>query len=210
MLAVVCLLHYKPIYKDIQNYCQRRAACLTGCIQDNFPQLDCESAPNIDLTYRGQFYDKLFFYPVASTTSYQQCESYISELPHLPVSPFDLDKQLAVHTCFLPCKKPADCLIGFDDDNRPKCSLSGMNRNSGLYCVHPSTQCEQYVEEGQICYSDRVCINWLYILYAILITDALQVVFEGSMLFALEITLKPSYLDKLQYPENNMEEESGD
>lgn len=30
------------------------------------------------------------------------------------------------------------------------------------------------------------------------------------MLFALEVTLKPNYLDKLQYPENNMEEEGGD
>lgn len=56
----------------------------------------------------------------------------------------------------------------------------------------------------------RICINWLYVFYAILITNALQVIFEGAMLFALEITLKPNYLDKLQSPENNLEEESGD
>jgi hypothetical protein len=36
------------------------------------------------------------------------------------------------------------------------------------------------------------------------------VIFEGAMLFALEITLKPNYLEKLQSPENNLEEESGD
>jgi hypothetical protein len=30
------------------------------------------------------------------------------------------------------------------------------------------------------------------------------------MLFALEITLKPNYLDRYQSQENNMEEESGD
>lgn len=30
------------------------------------------------------------------------------------------------------------------------------------------------------------------------------------MLFALEITLKPNYLDRLQSPDINMEEESGD
>jgi len=41
MLAVVCLLHYKPIYKDILHYCERRAACLTGCIQNTFPLLEC-------------------------------------------------------------------------------------------------------------------------------------------------------------------------
>ena len=43
-----------------------------------------------------------------------------------------------------------------------------------------------------------------------MITNALQVIFEGSMLFALEVTLKPNYLDKLQFPENNMDEEGGD
>jgi hypothetical protein len=30
------------------------------------------------------------------------------------------------------------------------------------------------------------------------------------MLFALEVTLKPTYLDKLQNPDSNQEEESGD
>ena len=56
----------------------------------------------------------------------------------------------------------------------------------------------------------NICIDWLGIIYAILITNALQILFEGSMLFALEITLKPSYLDKLNNPDNNMEEETGD
>jgi hypothetical protein len=38
----------------------------------------------------------------------------------------------------------------------------------------------------------------------------LQVIFEGSMLFALEVTLKPTYLDKLQNPDSALEEESAD
>lgn len=115
-----------------------------------------------------------------------------------------------MHTCFEPCRKPADCLIGFDTDNRPQCTPE--TRDSGLYCVHPSSVCEQFIEEGQTCYDagNRVCINWLYVFYAIVITNVLQVVFEGAMLFALEITLKPSYLEKLQSPEINLEEESGD
>lgn len=82
-------------------------------------------------------------------------------------------RQLAVHTCFKPCRRPADCLIGFDTDHRQKCNA--QNRDNGLYCVHPDTVCEQYIEEGQQCYDqfNRVCINWLDIFYAILITNAL-------------------------------------
>jgi hypothetical protein len=68
------------------------------------------------------------------------------------------------------------------------------------------------LEAGQTCYDPegRYCINWYFILYAIIITNVLQVIFEGSMLFALEITLKPSNLDKMQSPENTLEEEGGD
>lgn len=78
--------------------------------------------------------------------------------------------------------------------------------------MHPDSPCEHYIEEGQVCYdaANRLCINWYYILYAILCTNVLQVLFEGSMLFALEITLKPNYLDRYQSQDNNMEEESGD
>lgn len=110
---------------------------------------------------------------MSDTQSYKKCEALVDELPTLPVSPFDSSKQLAVHTCFKPCRKPADCLIGFDDDNRPLCTPE--TRNAGLYCVHPETLCEQYIEKGQICYDGdkRVCINWLYIFYAILITNCL-------------------------------------
>jgi hypothetical protein len=52
-----------------------------------------------------------------------------------------------------------------------------------------------------------VCVNWLYVLYALIITNVLQVIFEGSMLFALEISLRPNYLDKLAEPDNITEEE---
>ena len=45
-------------------------------------------------------------------------------------------------------------------------------------------------------------MNWRKVLYAILICNLLQVIFEASMLYALEVTLKPTYLDKLQNPEH--------
>lgn len=80
MMAVVCLLHYKPIYIEIKEYCERRATCFTGCIQNNFPDLECQSVPGIDLNYRGQFYDKLYFYPAADTPSYAKCSAFVNEV----------------------------------------------------------------------------------------------------------------------------------
>ena len=53
MLAAVCLLHYKPIYKEIKEFCDRRDTCFTGCIQSNFPNLECQPQPGLNLTYRG-------------------------------------------------------------------------------------------------------------------------------------------------------------
>jgi hypothetical protein len=80
MMAVVCLLHYKPIYIEIKEYCERRATCFTGCIQNNFPDLECQAEEGIDLTYRGQFYDKLYFYPAADTPSYEKCSAFVNEV----------------------------------------------------------------------------------------------------------------------------------
>lgn len=68
MLAVVCTLHYRPIYKEIEQYCARRSTCFTGCIQNNFPDLECQQIPGIDLTYHGQYYDQLYFYPLREDT----------------------------------------------------------------------------------------------------------------------------------------------
>jgi hypothetical protein len=98
-------------------------------------------------------------------------------------------------------------LTGFGQDNRPHCTPS--TSQSGLYCVDPAETCENYKEVGQVCYDslNNVCVNWLYVLYALIITNVLQVIFEGSMLFALEISLRPNYLDKLAEPDNITEEE---
>lgn len=146
MLAVVCLLHYRQIYKEIDQLCTRRAQCLTGCIQNTFPALECNVKENIDLTYRGQFYDKLYFYPYSESESFQNCLGFADDIVSLPTKPNDPSVQLKVHTCFEPCRKPADCLTGFDEDHRPKCSPE--TRDSGLYCVHPDETCEHYVEKN--------------------------------------------------------------
>jgi len=45
-------------------------------------------------------------------------------------------------------------------------------------------------------------MDWRKIIYAIIICNCLQVIFESSMLYALEVTLKPTMLDKLQNPEH--------
>lgn len=80
MMAVVCVLHYKPIYLEIKEFCTRRATCFTGCIQNNFPDLECEANADIDLTYRGQYYDHLYFYTAGDTDSFNKCADFVKEV----------------------------------------------------------------------------------------------------------------------------------
>ena len=49
-----------------------RNYCFSNCVNDNFPNLMCENQ-NITLTYRGNTYDKLFFYPKTNSTFYKKC-----------------------------------------------------------------------------------------------------------------------------------------
>lgn len=105
---------------------------------------------------------------------YEKCKSYIYDNPFYEMSGGDPTRQIAVHTCFEPCQKTGDCLLGFDFDEREPCT--NELKNSGILCVDPSyTPCEIYVEEDQICFDDDnlVCIDWKKILYAVFITNIL-------------------------------------
>jgi hypothetical protein len=42
-----------------------------------------------------------------------------------------------------------------------------------------------------------LCFNWRTILIAVAICNFLQIIFEASMLYGLEQTPRPTYLDKL-------------
>ena len=72
--------------------------------------------------------------------------------------------------------------------------------NAGLLCVDPDlAQCENFVEADKYCFENtlQVCVNWRYLIYAVLIANFIQIIFEGSMLHALEVSLHPTEFDKL-------------
>ena len=69
-----------------------------------------------------------------------------------------------------------------------------------MYCLNPDLNtCENFISKGQICLNseESVCIDLTVIALAVIIGNILQVVFEASMLYALEVTFKPTPLDKL-------------
>jgi len=155
----------------------------------------------IDLEFDGNAYNEFFFFPKPQTNSefYEECRSFIADNYSIPRAGQDASRALQIHTCFEPCRSSGDCLTGFDFDMRDGCTKE--SRESGILCVNPYvTECETYVEPLQYCFDDAqtICIDWRKIVLAVVITNILQVIFEASMLYALEVSLKPTYLDKLQ------------
>lgn len=109
----------------------------------------------------------------------------------------DPSRQWETHTCFNSCKRPADCMLGFDDDLRTECTKA--TRDQGLICVMPSTPCENYIMSTEFCFDSAksVCIDFRFIFLALFIGNVLQIIFETSLLYAMEVTFKPTNLDKL-------------
>lgn len=66
-------------------------------------------------------------------------------------------------------------------------------------CVDPENQCETMVTKNEMCMNDEktLCIDWGNIWLAILLLNVFQLVFEASMAYALEISLKHTSLDRL-------------
>ena len=164
-------------------------------MNDNFPNLTCENQ-NITLTYRGNKYDKLYFYPHANSTFYAKCASLISKNEGIPYSVKEPERQWSTHTCFKACHSPADCLLGFEDDQRQECDKN--NRDKGIYCLLPETPCEKYVTAEEECPGgdSTMCINWGLVFLAIFIANTCQLVFEAAMLYSLEITYNATPLEK--------------
>jgi len=65
--------------------------------------------------------------------------------------------------------------------------------------VLEAEECEILVTKGEMCFNDdnTLCVDWTNIWIAILLLNSLQLVFEASMAYALEISLKPTSLDRL-------------
>ena len=52
----------------------------------------------------------------------------------------------------------------------------------------------------------QLCIDWNIIVISIVISNFIQVVFEASIAYSVELTYKPTYLDRMQDPDNHEEE----
>jgi hypothetical protein len=46
-----------------------------------------------------------------------------------------------------------------------------------------------------------MCLNWGIIFLAIFLSNAVQLIFESSLLYSLEVMFTPTPLERLQYPE---------
>jgi len=75
----------------------------------------------------------------------------------------------------------------------------------GILCVSENTECETLVSANEICFNDdnTLCLSWSNIWLAVLFLNCLQLVFEASMAYAFEISLRPTSLDRL---ENDLED----
>lgn len=63
----------------------------------------------------------------------------------------------------------------------------------------PTDDCEVYISADETCFGNSLdmCISWSNIALAIFIANAIQMIFEASLLFALEVTYTPTPLEKL-------------
>jgi hypothetical protein len=125
----------------------------------------------------------------------------IEENALTPFSEKEPDRMWRTHTCFKPCRGPAECLLGYEDDSRPECTKE--NRDDGILCVMPQSECENYVKVDDECPGGNytMCLNWSVIILSIFLSNMLQLLFEASLLYSQEIMFTPTPLEKLQYPD---------
>ena len=126
---------------------------------------------------------------------------HVYQNQNTPFSEKEPNRMWRTHTCFDPCSSPADCLLGYDSDNRDECT--SQNRNSGIFCVMPNDECENFVKESDECPGGdfTTCFNWSNIIISIIVGNVLQFIFEVSLFNSLEIMFTPTPLEKAQYPD---------
>merc|ERR1740139_698428 len=122
MMAALMLLNHTPIYRELAEFCKRRDECFANCARDNFPKLSC-SKKKVKISYNGNLYEDFFVYPkIGNSTHFEKCRNYIEENPnHRMAEGEGKPRQMQVHTCFESCKRPKDCLTGFNIDGREEC-----------------------------------------------------------------------------------------
>jgi len=142
---------------------------------------------------------------------FELCRKLIDENPTYPMSSTESDKQWRVHTCFESCKDiTVEDYDNFLEDTRPECSEE-IQKEESIICVHPYVEdnCETYQKVSRYCFDEdkMLCFGWREILIAILCANTCQVLFETALAYSIEITFKPTKLDRMQDPENYDEEQ---
>jgi hypothetical protein len=150
---------------------------------------------------------------VLSEKKYEMCSKLIPMNPLYEFSDITPGKQWRVHTCFESCQIRDKVDPSITLDTRPFCDELGYDYSKGereIICVDPLlNDCEVFQHKSKICFDEEkmVCIGWLTILLAIIISNFVQIIFEATLAWSLEITFKPTYLDKIQQPEKFEEEQ---
>lgn len=77
---------------------------------------------------------------------------------------------------------------------------------NGIICLNPfenKENCEVYQPVTQTCYDKEgtICIDWMVIFQTILITNFMGLIFETAFSYSFELTLRPTYLDRMEDPE---------
>jgi hypothetical protein len=88
--------------------------------------------------------------------------------------------------------------LGFEDDMREECTKE--TRDQGMFCLIPDlNECETFTMSDEICFNEakQTCIKISFIFLSVLIANVIQIIFETAMLYSLEVTFKPTNLDKL-------------
>lgn len=92
--------------------------------------------------------------------------------------------------------------------------MCGSNdKNNAIICLDPDyTGCEKYVPTGFLCLrgNDELCISIWFILIAIFVSDLWQLIFESATLYAIEMTYKPTSLERMRDSEKYKDDELND
>ena len=57
--------------------------------------------------------------------------------------------------------------------------------------------------------ASKICIDWWVIFNSMIITNIFGLIFETAFAYSFELTLRPTYLDRMQDPEQYDDEQDG-
>jgi len=152
---------------------------------------------------------------LARQEHYDDCKDMIRQNPRVPqvLKMGKAVRQWRVHTCFEPCRRPGVTEPGFAKDERPVCSIDQAKATAAsLLCLDPEkNENEIFTNENQVCLdspTNSVCLDSGLIFLCIVIANTFQVIFETSLAYSIELTFRPTKLDKMIDNENFEDEQS--